>query len=234
MNDSMRRLAQIAKVSLEIDSLQQELKNLPIHVEELQTRLNVIEGEYQSKKSEVEKCEIEERQLRSQVQDEEAQLKGKEERLNSLKTQKEFQAVSKEITIGKAANRERETRIAQLSSMLEEIKTALAPLESQVEELRGKLQSARGEIQGSLDEAQSKLKSLEASLKVELSFLPEDILSKYHRIQQKRSPAAAEVLGGTCQECFIHLPPQLFIEIQKKQEIHSCPSCHRLLYLNLD
>ena len=28
----------------------------------------------------------------------------------------------------------------------------------------------------------------------------------------------------------MHLPPQLYIEIQKAREVHLCPSCNRILF----
>ena len=34
----------------------------------------------------------------------------------------------------------------------------------------------------------------------------------------------------TCQGCFVHIPPQMFIEVQKNKEIIRCPNCNRILY----
>jgi len=34
----------------------------------------------------------------------------------------------------------------------------------------------------------------------------------------------------TCQGCFVHIPPQMFIEVQKNNEIIRCPNCNRILY----
>ena len=155
----------------------------------------------------------------------------KEERLHTIKTNKEYQAVLKEISTGKTSIKDREAAVVKFLGEAEGLKTEVAPLESRRQELIASLEAERGQIQGRLEELQQKLGGLESQLNEQLSSLPEDIRHKYLRIQGKRQPPAAKVVDGTCQECFMSVPPQLYIEIRKTFEIHSCPNCHRLLFI---
>jgi hypothetical protein len=34
----------------------------------------------------------------------------------------------------------------------------------------------------------------------------------------------------TCQGCFVNVPPQMFIEVQKNNSLVRCPNCNRILY----
>jgi predicted nucleic acid-binding Zn-ribbon protein len=36
--------------------------------------------------------------------------------------------------------------------------------------------------------------------------------------------------NGVCTGCQMALPPQLFIQVQKVDELHQCPQCHRYVF----
>jgi len=231
MKDHMSRLSQIVKIDQEIQALKEQLEEIPSHVRDISAQLNKLDADIAKKKVDSDKIEGEIKKVKNDLEAETQRLKAKEERLHAIKTNKEYQAVLKEISSAKISNKDRETSLQKLAGDLEEIQKVVAPLQGQKDELAPKLESAQSEIEGSLQELEEKRKTLEAQFNEQMSSLPEDIRHKYRRIQEKRQPAAARVIAGTCQECFINVPPQLFIEIQKTQEIYSCPNCHRLLYI---
>ncbi len=227
----MARLAQIVKTDSEIQVVRDELEELPIKVREIEEQLQTLDSEYLQKKSEWEKAEAEIKKLKSEIEVETQHLKNREERIHAIKTQKEYVAALKEISMGKTAIKEREDKIKSLSQSSEELAKVVSPLEESRTGLLNSLEQERSAIQGNLDTLRAKLQTMEAQFNEQLLALPEDIRHKYRRIGEKRQPAAARVVKGTCQECFMNLPPQLFIEIQKHKEVYSCPNCHRLLFI---
>ncbi len=231
MKDHMQRLAQTVGLAQEIQNIKDDLEELPAKVRQLEGELETIDAQYQQKKTALDKAESEAKRHKSDIEGDAASLKVKEERLHTIKTNKEYQAVLKEIATGKTSVKDREAAIVKFLGEAEGLKTEVAPLESQRQDLLTSLEQERGQIQGRLDELKQKLSSLEAQLNEQLSSLPEDIRHKYLRIQGKRQPPAARLAEGTCQECFMSVPPQLYIEIRKTFEIHSCPNCHRLLFI---
>jgi predicted nucleic acid-binding Zn-ribbon protein len=42
--------------------------------------------------------------------------------------------------------------------------------------------------------------------------------------------AVVSVWKEVCNGCHMNLPPQLYIELQKSFELHSCPNCNRIIY----
>ena len=47
--------------------------------------------------------------------------------------------------------------------------------------------------------------------------------------------AVVEARGGICQGCRMHVPPQLFNEIQRNLDrVFICPSCQRILYFRVE
>ena len=61
--------------------------------------------------------------------------------------------------------------------------------------------------------------------------LPPPILSRYEFIRSRlANPVIVPVDNGICSGCNIAIPPQAYIELQKGQQILSCPNCQRLIY----
>jgi hypothetical protein len=65
--------------------------------------------------------------------------------------------------------------------------------------------------------------------------MSDSLRSKYEQIFQKRGgTAVVEVRNGTCLGCHMHVPPQLFNELQKFRDMRQCPNCHRILFWRPD
>jgi predicted nucleic acid-binding Zn-ribbon protein len=48
---------------------------------------------------------------------------------------------------------------------------------------------------------------------------------------KRNGMAVVAVKGGTCQGCRMSIPPQLHNLIQRHEQIHFCPNCQRILYI---
>src|SRR2546425_928538 len=58
-----------------------------------------------------------------------------------------------------------------------------------------------------------------------------DLRRKYEMIFSRRGGVAVvEVRGGICQGCRMRVPPQLYNEIQRNEQVILCPSCQRMLF----
>ncbi len=63
--------------------------------------------------------------------------------------------------------------------------------------------------------------------------IDKNVLSQYNLIKSRRNGiAVVEINSNTCSGCFMNLPPQLVIEVRKKNKIIQCPSCQRILVWN--
>jgi predicted nucleic acid-binding Zn-ribbon protein len=114
---------------------------------------------------------------------------------------------------------------------IETLKNEIAPLEEEMNSLSTKVTEEKGRISGELEGLQKQLEEKGATKQQIFSTLDASLVSHYERILVRRQPAVAEVRSGTCQECNMNVPPQLFIELQKYREVIHCPSCHRILFI---
>jgi predicted nucleic acid-binding Zn-ribbon protein len=79
--------------------------------------------------------------------------------------------------------------------------------------------------------AQAKLSILQKDRSTTGSEIPSPVFSRYEFIRNRLAhPVIVPVNQGVCSGCHIAIPPQIFIELQRGQQILSCPNCQRLIY----
>jgi predicted nucleic acid-binding Zn-ribbon protein len=152
-------------------------------------------------------------------------------RLGRIRNDKELIVAQREIEVAKESNSRLEEEILTLLEQTEavdgglrEAETELTALEERLakheEAARGRIDQLRAEIDGDRSERESIAGRLSVPLR-----------KRYEQIFERRGGVAVvEVRRGTCSGCNMHLPPQLYIEIQKGREVHLCPSCNRILF----
>ncbi len=59
--------------------------------------------------------------------------------------------------------------------------------------------------------------------------LPRNLVRRYDQIRERRGSGVAFAEEGHCLACRIALAPQMFIELQRGEELLQCPSCVRIL-----
>jgi predicted nucleic acid-binding Zn-ribbon protein len=84
-----------------------------------------------------------------------------------------------------------------------------------------------------MGEARKKLDELER-LRAERkrADIPDEALALYTRILGSREGVAtAELDGRICQACYMEIPVNLVVRVQRGSELVQCPSCDRILFL---
>ncbi|HEY0155141.1 MAG TPA: C4-type zinc ribbon domain-containing protein [Longimicrobium sp.] len=61
--------------------------------------------------------------------------------------------------------------------------------------------------------------------------LAPEVRSRYRRIANKQPRVVVPVIRGTCYGCFVQIPTALASDADRNEEVRSCQSCGRFLYL---
>ena len=77
---------------------------------------------------------------------------------------------------------------------------------------------------------EARLTQLEESIAKLFEKLPEDIASRYHRMQQRAPLVVVPIANNTCTGCGIAVTAALANEVHKSEQIYSCQNCGRFLY----
>jgi predicted nucleic acid-binding Zn-ribbon protein len=61
--------------------------------------------------------------------------------------------------------------------------------------------------------------------------LPLQVRTRYQRVAARQTRVVVPVIRGTCYGCFVQIPTALASDADRNEEIRSCQSCGRFLYL---
>jgi predicted nucleic acid-binding Zn-ribbon protein len=124
----------------------------------------------------------------------------------------------------------------QIVESMEELETVEAEIESRADEISS-LDAKRGEAFAAFDSLVKKDRAeYDAELKHRaeaFATLPDRLAAIYDRMAQRSRDgiAVAEVVNGSCSACYMQLRPQVQLNVKKGDEIITCESCTRILYL---
>ena len=108
---------------------------------------------------------------------------------------------------------------------------ALAELDRTHSTLQAELEVKEEGLQEKLAICNDKLFKLDKLREEASRLVPQPIFMRYEFIRKRlEHPVIVPVREGICSGCHIAVPPQSFIELQRGQQILSCPNCQRLIY----
>jgi len=157
-----------------------------------------------------------------------------ETNMKEIKTNKEYQAVGREIAAARKQAAEIDEQTLQKVSQLEELNTQIAAGKETLAELEQNTSQRRNEKQAEIDKIQKDIDTDAARREAITKELPANLIKRYNALRkQRRGQAVAGARDGYCLGCNMNLPPQLYNTLFKGDELISCPHCQRVLVLKL-
>ena len=207
MRNTIKVLEQIQRIDLEIKAIEDEQKKYCNEIDAAEVGSREFAEAVEEVSTEIDEVLSQIKALDDRIAENAGKIKKDEGRLNDIKNSKELNALNREISAANKANKQNEQDKAALSAKAAEIEEKKAGWGKAIEERKGRRDAIKGDIRP-------------------------DILKKYEMIRSRRGGLAlAVVKEETCQGCYIHIPPQVFIQLQKGvAELIYCPHCHRILY----
>lgn len=181
--------------------------------------------------AERETLEAQRAEMDSRLDVEGGKIRDSRMRQNRVRNDREMLALQREIDLAKEATQQVEEQLIAVMEHLESLTQQLADARAATEAMEAQLPE---EVAARRQQAEEILRSLEGERQqrdVLASGMSASLRSKYEQIFERRGgTAVVEVRNGTCLGCHMHVPPQLFNELQKFRDMRQCPNCHRILF----
>ena len=232
MRKSLKLLAELQGIDLKIDSFKGEREGMVQEQDQLDSRVAEAESGIALKKAELTSVEEEKLGLEEGLALEVENISRSEGRIKEIKTQKEYQAVSKEITAARKQKAEIEEQILQKIGRIEEMKGEISGLAENLELLQGNVAEQKGEIQAKIDRLDEGIVSDTSAREEIVKGFSSSVIRRYTMLrEQRRGLAVAEARDGSCLGCNMNLPPQLYNSLFRCDDLITCPHCQRMLFL---
>ncbi|MFW6053818.1 MAG: zinc ribbon domain-containing protein, partial [Persicimonas sp.] len=200
-------------------------------LEENRGFLDKLIDDLENQKEELEGVRDMRRQKKTDVEETRAELGKRQEKLKQVSSQKEFGAVETEIDVLKKKLEQTEEEALQLDEVIESTENSIEEKEEKIVQLREGIASEVADAEEQLAELDDRIQARHDRQEEARSEVSKRVLHKYDFIRSRRPGLAiVPAKDGHCEGCFMAIPPQQFIEIQRGETLQICPSCQRILY----
>jgi len=224
-------LIELQNIDVESIRIQAFLDGIQPKVDQLDEHIKEVEQTIIEKESVISELKKEYRSRESDVQDNQERIRRNNEKLVSVKTNKEYHAILKENEELLRKNSGIEDDMLQKLEFLEneeasilEDKTALQKMKDETTEEISTLNKKEALEREKLTSLLSSWETIEKKVEPEVM--------KRFRIarEQTNGNAITSVKNAICQGCHLNIPPQMFNELQRCDRLELCPRCYRIIY----
>lgn len=232
MRKNLKLLDELQTMDLKIDGYKGEKEALQEEITALDAKVAEAQSAISQKKEELALLEEEKAKLEEGIAAEQENIRRSEAHQKEIKTQKEYQAVSREIATAKKVSAEQEEQLLQKIGQADELNGAISGIEETLSALKQNITTQKDELQGKIGSLENAIASDIAARDTIVKALPAAVTRRYGILrEQRRGVAVVEAKDGTCLGCNMQLPPQLYNSLFRGDDLITCPHCQRMLIL---
>ena len=224
-------LLQLQANELETASMRSRLEAVPDRLSSLSERLEASKkhiAECESRMPELQKIY---RQQEAEAQSIQARIDKSNEKLNTVKTNKEYQAGLQEIEDLSRLQSGVEDKMLECLEAIDEAESTVASERESFAAFSRQTEEERAQVERESAEMHQKLESLLHRREEIVAAIDSDLLRKYDQVKQYTgATVVAAVKASICQGCHVNIPPQMYNELQRFNRLLVCPHCERIIY----
>ena len=231
--DQIRQLVELQKIDDAIFAVRQDLVRAPREQEDLQLRFDASNAQRERVLEKLNHLQEQQKRLDFEIEDDSARIKKSKNKLMQVENQREHHAMMREMDSIEKVIRSREEEKMALMEELQLQNEKLAQIDLTHTGLQAELEVRRDSLEEKLSACRTRLAELEQKREAASSAIPHPVFVRYEFIRKRlEHPVIVAVKEGICTGCHIAVPPQSYIELQRGQQILSCPNCQRLIFWN--
>jgi predicted nucleic acid-binding Zn-ribbon protein len=126
-----------------------------------------------------------------------------------------------------------ETEIVETMEALEQVEKDIEERADEINTLDSKRAAALKEFDAAISQDKAEFDTETTHRATAFAGLPDRLAAVYDRLAQRSRDgiAVAEVVNGACSACYMHLRPQVQLNVKKGDEIVLCENCSRILFM---
>ncbi len=230
MQEVLRKLEQVQEIDIQINAIVGKKAEFPKRLVGFETEIQALTTKYEDKKKIVDELEKGKRQQEGALELNEERAKRSQEKLEQIKTNQEFQALQKEIESLKKNSTVIQENAKKVGEEVEKHKKELDVFETALNDNKGKLAAETAKVAEESKTFDSELKRLTGLRASATDGIEKRHLAMYDKVRQTRTGVGiVAAAGGSCKGCNMRIPPQIYNDLQRGSELHTCPSCRRIL-----
>ena len=228
MISDLEYLVQLQEIDLRIKEQELSREQFPAAVAELRQAISNAQDATEKANAKLQKAEEEKRTFEEQVQKGHELLERSQSRLNSIKTNREYDAVHAEIETQKNLINNAEQKRKNLANEIERLKTLAEENKQELERIKSENEPQIAELEQKIGTIDSNIAEITKERDAVIPNISKQVLRTYDLIRKKRKTGRALSLvsnSRTCTVCYKVLEPQLYNEIKRGIKLILCQNC---------
>ena len=230
--DQIETLVKFQQIEIDIAKIKAFLSDVPGRIDSLDRELEAYQQKLETDKNVVEEQNQKYRAYEADVQDNMTKIDKSEQKLSAVKTNKEYQSSLKEIEDLKSINADLEDEMLTCLTLIENAENQMKAGEQDFLLVSAETDKDREEINQEADREKDTLGQLESDWKRISSEIDTSLMDIFSKVKsgQANGIAVVSVKNAVCQGCHMNIPPQMYNELQRSDDLKNCPSCQRIIY----
>ena len=225
-------LVKLQNMDVESAKLEAYLGEVPVQINNLDRRLDEFTRNVEKYEQLIDELNKKYRAYESDIQLNLGKIEKSQEKLRSVKTNKEYQSSLKEIDDIKAVNSQLEDEMLEILEQVETAEKSLSESKQQYTMVVDELKQEKESLTRAADQGKQDLAVLQSNRVTVAAAIDPGLLEIFNYQVRKHSDgiAIAEVKSEVCQGCNMNIPPQMYNELQRGTSLKYCPSCERIIF----
>lgn len=233
MQATIQNLVNLQGIDNKLSEIEMLRGDLPKQVESLKSELTELEDEITSDRNSIDAFNKEKTDITNEQALNKEKLTKFQDQLYKATSNKEYEATSSQIEFCEQEIDRIKMRIIEIDTKVMEMEEGLKPKVEKLTTLQNDYQERENELNVKISETSKEEDELKERRHMTLGKIRKDVLNKYERIRKaKNGIAVAPIVKSSCGGCFNQIPPQIIIELKKKDMIRTCEYCGRIIYLD--
>jgi predicted nucleic acid-binding Zn-ribbon protein len=227
---------------VQLQQVDQTLRANTLAVESGERSVAEVDEAYRAKAAATDRARTEattlsarQRELEEKLSSAESRMKDRRMRITRIRNDKELGLAKREVDLLKEEITGLEAELQQVYEQVEAATSALAGLEGELKALAETREGEAVALKDTIARLGADIERDRTRRATLIETVDAELRRRYEMILSRRGGlAVVAVRDGTCQGCRMRVPPQLFNQIQRNEQVILCPSCQRMLHWQPD
>ncbi len=224
-------LVQLQEAETEIVRLKAVLAKVEKDKVKLASRLEQFETAVKENREDLERISKSCRDNELEIKIVDERIIKSNETLRNVTTNKEYQVLLREVDDNKKRKDALESELIEFMEEKERCQSILDESEKEFVQIEEQVKAEQAEVEKQSSEDRVLLEEYETRQQEIGENLEPSLMERFRRISKMNNGSAvSRASDQVCLGCFMNIPPQLYIEVQRGDKLISCPQCSRILY----
>lgn len=231
MHPDLARVVRLQQIDTFIEDARRLISERPDRIRALDTRLVTAQEAVDRTHHHLAENQSARRTCEKDLAAVQTRLAKFKDQVMDVKTNREYQAMQKEIEVAQTEVRRIEDLILERMIEAEDLGQDLKRAQQDLAADQAAVRDERRALEDEAARLEVELERMSAARQTLMAEMPAHVLMVFEQVAKgRRGIAVAEARDGHCTLCNVRLRPQVFNEVRKNDSFIQCDSCQRILY----